>query len=438
MYVLGVISPAYCCGAQVLILFSMFFFAKPRQAVLLFIFIRPTLDCLKTYTDIKLQMTSSVNLAGIMGMLIVAWGIVYFLSHRINPFHSPCSLRFAAFLAASFFAVFPSPLRTEGFFDWTRLITIFMLYLLVYHLMTTKQHIRQLVIVVCCSAVVPLLAGFHQAWAHSGLIDITEYEYMSGYHRIFGTFTHPAMYSFYLTVLLPVGIVLFLESKTRFEKTALGIFSVALGISLLLTLTRSAWIGLFCALFIIGTLRYRRLLFILVIIIVAAAYIMPQASQRFVDLLDPYAQQTSSFTWRVRLWTSALGVFMEGPLLLGHGLGSFGSFAERVLGYYAEAHNDYIRVVWETGLLGFILYMCLLFGLVTKAFFTYRTLSVPHYKGVALGFFALCIAYLVISMSDNLLRGTVVQIYFWTFAAAVFNLRRIEHAAQEGSVPQTG
>ncbi|TAN59222.1 hypothetical protein EPN16_07755, partial [bacterium] len=245
------------------------------------------------------------------------------------------------------------------------------------------------------------------------------------FNRAFATFTHPNVYAFYLTMLLPMAILIFPQTKNRAKKIFLGALIAAMGASLVLTFTRGAWISFICAALALGFLRSKKTVMLILLVIIALALLMPSIALRFSDLSGTAYDGTDSLRWRLNLWRQTFEYFLSRPVL-GYGLGSFYALSSAASSEYAPAHNDYLRLALETGIAGLGAYLFLLYLLTRDALRIYKRLNPAYSRAIALGFFSLCVAYILIGMADNLMRSTVVQLYFWTFAAIMFNVGRME------------
>lgn len=422
----GMISPFYFIGCQLMTLFLMLFIIKPKIALTVFLLARPMLDYLKPYSDINLQISSSINLAAMATTLILLYGVIYILIYRVRIFRLPLAVPFCLFICTCFISIFISPSKIEGLFDWVRLASLFIFYILILITFTSLKDIQRLIYIIFLSAVVPLLVGFYQIATRTGLTEVTGYFITISFHRIYSTFTHPNIYAFYLVTLLPMSILLFLESKNSLKKICLGMFILALGYSLIFTFTRSAWISFMCAIFTFGILQHKKPLVILLLVILVLTLLVPEIFRRFADLSGSTYDGMDSFRWRLQLWKQMFEFFLKNPIL-GHGLGSFYQLSYATQSEYAAAHNDYLRLAIEIGALGLGIYLFLLFSITRSAFSIYKRLRIAVFKAIALGFLSICVAYIVIGLADNLVRSTVVQLYFWTFAAILFNVARIEN-----------
>ncbi len=411
VFSVGIISPLYFAGSQAVLLFGMFFLRKPKITLMAFLFARPLLDYFRFYSNIAFQMENSINLAAVVTLVMVFCGIFYILIHKVRFLSFPLVVPFSVFLLICLFSIAISPFKIVD--------------ILIFDLFKTEKDLRRLITVILISAIIPILVGFYQTFMHSGLVMYGGYNERVVFNRIFSTFSHPNMYAFYLIMILPFSVALCLESASKSRKFALFIFNLALGISLILTFARGAWIGVMAVFFVLGLFKYRKTFILFLVAVVILTLLVPALSERFSELSDPHLEGGSSIIWRIQLWEQSLGHSFKKPIL-GHGLGGFYSIAYSNQGYYIAAHNDYLRVILETGVFGLGAYLFLLFSLIKGTLRIYKRLVSPYFKLIALSFLSACAAYLLISIGDNLIRSTTVQIFFWALAAVVFNLISIE------------
>lgn len=421
LYLLGYISVKSVIGAQGLILYSMVFLTCPKIGILIFLFIRPLLDY-GTSSSLAAMLThNGLNPAGMMTIIVLALGLIYMLMHQLSFTRAPLAKHFLIFLLVCLVSVALSEKGNHGVSDWIRLVAAFVFYNLIWNLFKTKKDLTGLLGVIAGSAIIPVLVGFYQKVTHSGVTTLVDYELQTGFHRIMGTFNHPNAYAFYLVILLPFIIIKFLESFSSGEKITWGFLSLGLSIGLMMTMTRGAWLGAACSLCIMGVFRYRKFLTLAIVLITVIVLLTPELQDRFSNEIDPYVSYSGSLLWRISLWKNSLPFIALKPLL-GIGFGNYANISTQILGTPFGAHNDYLRIVIETGFIGLLVFLWFLFSVTKKAFMMYQDLNQPYAKGMALAFLALCISYMLISITDNLLRLTVVQIYFWALAAMTFNL----------------
>jgi O-antigen ligase len=129
----------------------------------------------------------------------------------------------------------------------------------------------------------------------------------------------------------------------------------------------------------------------------------------------------TSTSARVRDWKKAFLAWGRHPVL-GHG----------VTGYnFVDA--QYPRVLTETGIVGFIAFVYLLFSIFRLAFHNARNLKAPHSKGLSIGFLAGFIGLLVHALGANTFIIVRIMEPFWFFVGimAVLPMLERQQAASE-------
>jgi O-antigen ligase len=138
---------------------------------------------------------------------------------------------------------------------------------------------------------------------------------------------------------------------------------------------------------------------------------------------EPY----TSGLWRIELWQDMSNVFWKRPWF-GHGLGSFEEEALKQRGFYAgslEAHNDYLRIAVELGIIGLASYILLILVVLKNIIKIYRKTDDKNLKIFYLSFLCLFVSLFLVSFVENILRNTIVQWCLWTWAGCVFSLSEL-------------
>lgn len=187
------------------------------------------------------------------------------------------------------------------------------------------------------------------------------------YDRIYSTFAHPNQFAFYLAVII-FALLLIVQKRilTRISLIYCGIITVAI----LLTYSRAVWlcIGVCVAGIMISS---RRLWFPAIIGCLCLVFLLsPIIRTGMKDTIDPNLGQRNSVDMRLEITKSLLTQAFAKKPFLGFGLGTSEQLVKKYTKYQElPPHNDYIRVLVETGALGclvFILYLVFLFVLPLK------------------------------------------------------------------------
>ena len=161
---------------------------------------------------------------------------------------------------------------------------------------------------------------------------------------------------------------------------------------------------------------------------------VPQVRSRLDDLSAGKGvrktEQLNSMVWRWRLWESSMDSIKRRPIL-GYGLGSFeglsANFFDLEKGKGAPAHNIYVELLFETGLVGLIAHLAIYF-VVLKLFFLRIWNKVKERSVEATMMFAYVIGYAVVGVSDNTLYYLAFNWYFWFFVGLILQSISLEEA----------
>lgn len=226
--------------------------------------------------------------------------------------------------------------------------------------------------------------------------------------RIESTFTHPNIFAFYLLTVgaaIAYRIASPIFPDTLVRRVALLSYAGLLGIFLLATQTRSAWLAATILLFAYAIFVQRQAL----LIFIAFPFIVffsPAIQERLLNTFTPAEYigngvVLNSYDWRLQLWRDALRSINEKPF---SGHGGLGTFFEQSSSFFsldplgAAAHNVYIQLAFEVGIIGAILYFAVFAQKAWTLASQFRTDRATCVVGTSL-----CLTYLVLSYSDNMM-----------------------------------
>ena len=125
-------------------------------------------------------------------------------------------------------------------------------------------------------------------------------------------------------------------------------------------------------------------------------------------------------TGRAHFWSVALDIIADHPII-GAGLGSFGLAythydSRNGLLRLEQAHNDYLQILSDAGIIGGLLGLFFIIVLFRRGFLRANSSDIFR-NGVAIGALAGCFAVLVHSFYDFTLHTTSNALLFLVFAA---------------------
>jgi putative inorganic carbon (HCO3(-)) transporter len=391
-----------------------------KVALLFLILLRINLDAFHQQMNLSLGFLRTLSLPSALGSLILLLGFFHVMARRIPFWRYPLVKPFGIFLLACGVSLPLSGNLTQGVAEISELASFLMLFILVVDVTRSEKDVRTMVKFLVFSSLVPLTVGLVQIYSNFSLSAFT----FEPSFRVYATLTHPNAYAFYLVMIAVLALSVYLQERVETNKLLLRLLLPLLVFSLLFTYTRGAWIGLLMAVALVGILQKRRLLVFIPLAVYSTVLIFPVIFHRFESVLNPELFKYDSLAWRLRLWGASFPHFLSHPVL-GNGLGSFRLIAYQVDDWFAAAHNDYLRMLVETGLVGFVGYLILLVGVLRLSWRAYHRAVVRLHRQVCMGFFCFMVAYLAMSVADNLFNHGGIQWYLWAWAGVVTAVYRL-------------
>ena len=419
--------------------FVLLAFVDTRVAVLALLLVRATLDVTSTVPLLSASGSSSVNANALTSLLVIALGSAHIALNGVHLRTVPLFTPFALFIVITFLGLAWAPDKNLAGQDWLRTLGTLILYVLIVDLMRTSADRRWVVRVILLSSVVPLIVGMYQLLTNSGNHDTP------GFNRIYGTLAHPSPYAFYIVQLLPLAIVFLMHTRNRIGRLGLfGMIPIML-FTIYATQTRGAWVGVLVMVMVVMWLRARWTLIFIPLILGASFFALPSVRQRVSGINSgECVSETdcqSSVLWRQKQWQAALR--SASPIKIAT-IGAGVDSVDVTLGQFT--HNEYVRLLVETGVLGLLASIVLykqLFDITVKG---YREAKEPYQRDLMLAFLVVLVSRFVMSASDNILVLVVLEWYFWAFAAIIVvesgaydrsRLARLDDEATRGVIPVT-
>jgi len=408
--------PYYFLGFIFAVFLVYSIFTTPKITLFTLVIIRMVLDYPSENLYFNLTKTLSISFSQAIGMIIFLVGLAYIIKNFSSLKKLPLKIPIGAYFVFSAFTVIYSIDTFSTFKELLRLFDLAFLFFLSFSIIKSRPEFNSLLKIIFLSSLIPVLAGIYQYISNIGYTDSA-----FATPRIFGTLSHPNSLSLFLfAVIALLFLYYFLNKKDNFSRYAIPFLIPAYLAVLAITYTRIAWIAVFIFLFILGAVKFKKLLIPLVMLIIAAYLLFPTVQDRMADITSP--SPDSSLLWREILWKDVvIETFANHKQLFGYGANTFEIAAENKRGIKfgsLAAHNDFIRAFVEGGYVGLLIFIFYTGYILTYFLFKYRHSREADKKIVFLTLFALFFAMLVSGLSDNVIRNTPLQWIFWITAGA--------------------
>jgi O-antigen ligase len=385
----------------------------------------------------------------LVGLVLAAWLARMVTAREGKIIYPPLVLPQLIFLGAILLSLTGALSLKYSFKEILKWLEVLGIYLFVANAIEREQA-RVVVLLMLLAGIGQAFLGFYQFF---GRVGPQAFVVLGRFMRAYGTFEQPNPYGGYLGLVLPLaygvllgtrtlgirkfGIRKFVDSWIRHEFTSLRIPNpestnlpvavlglATMGAALLMSWSRGAWLG-FAAAFILMNLAYSRrgaalfaLLCLLVasVLLLASIQVLPQSIiQRITDFL-PYLRvfdargvkvgpANYAVVERMAHWQAAWGMFSDRPWL-GVGIGNY----EPVYPAYAlqgwpeplgHAHNYYLNIAAEAGLIGLGAYLVLWGAAFWQAWKVVRAAQ-GYWRGMAAGILGVLTHLSVHNFFDNL------------------------------------
>lgn len=395
---------------------TVLLFQEPFLLLSVLIVIRMSLDYTASFYVVSLG-DFSLSLSQLFGIGVALLGMFLVLRHRASLFNFPLLFPFALLLIWGLFTIFYSIAPTTSLQELIRIFDLFSVAYFAFLAVKKTQDIKRLFVVFFLSSLFPLLFGLGQFILHIGLIDPNVET-----PRIFGTFSHPNVFSLYLFVIaVYVFSYFFFLAQSHKEKQLSFLLLCVVGITLLLTFSRVAWIALFLFFFALGIFQYRLALIPLIFVPMLLFSISDAFQSRMMSSFA--SNPDSSLLWRKNLWKDVTTQsFADQRQFVGTGLDTFPLVSESLRGIKLgsnEAHNDFVKFFIDGGFVGLTVLFLFLASIALIIAQHARHTPDPILKNLLWFLFLLFVILEISALTDNVFKNTPVQWLFFALLGAV-------------------
>ncbi len=414
-------SPLFALLPGAAVVALVLLYRAPLVLLSSLIIVRMSLDYSAQYVSVTL-FDITLSLSQLVGAGIACLGACLIVWKRRALSNFPLLLPFLIVFSWGLFTLTYSIDPRATLTELIRVFDLFAIGALAYVSVTRYRDFRTLLHAIFLSSILPILFGFYQFAGGIGLQD----ENVS-IPRIFGTFSHPNVYSLFLFATIALAtLYAIIYAKTREAKLLIASYLVLLVTTLILTYARIAWIALFVFLGLLALWRARFLLAPLILFPLILIAFSATVQDRVLEAINPTPD--SSITWRQNLWHDMrLKTRLEDRQWLGSGMDTFRVSSEALRGTRFgsnDPHNDFVKFYVEGGYLGILVLLATLgcfIGLIVRI---YRETPSHSLRTLATLTGFVIATLLLASLSDNVWKNTPVQWLLWALLGGLLAIER--------------
>jgi putative inorganic carbon (HCO3(-)) transporter len=296
-----------------------------------------------------------------------------------------------------------------------------------------RKHILRIFLSIVCGALLVSVDALWQIASGRDFIRGNELKLAIGLIRPTASFPNPNILGIYLTAITPLilGLTLFYYKGKR--KIALLFVSALACSGVFLTLSRGAGLGLFLGTLFLSLTRKNRLITLVLIgILLIYPFIMPRNIKDWARKVNYNPAVFMLNPDRISIYRNALNMIRYHPLF---GVG-VNTFCRNYLTYklpepsgaetadHMYAHNNFLHMAADIGLLGLAAFIWFLFNLFQQAIRVYRGAKDEYYRIVSLSLVACLIAFLINGLTETSLYYSRVAMIFWYLVGFSLSLNK--------------
>ncbi|MDF2882519.1 MAG: O-antigen polymerase [Clostridiaceae bacterium] len=305
------------------------------------------------------------------------------------------------------------------FSSYVRIWIYFLLMMFVLSVSFKKSMVMDVVNSIIISSFIP------------NIIAVIQFKYniftiinsLEGQRRLGSTFSHPNFYAYYIVIVIICLLYKKNSMTKKIYKTYLYIYIALNALLLIVTYARTPMIVLIVIILssvinysfskhnylTVVTISFSMVIFSVIIYLILNSNV-------FLTSRFNISENGSSFTWRLGMWSSAMSYWSKSIIYIIFGCGWVTSkeFVKGAAYQGLNMHNEFLRLIFDTGVFGFIYYFTFFIELIVKI----KKSNISKIKKVLLR--NLTILLVIACADDNILIAPENCIYLIVLFAAVY------------------
>jgi O-antigen ligase len=307
-------------------------------------------------------------------------------------------------------AIYPG----QAFYYSKRLLLIANLYFIIVAVDSPRKVLVLLLALIGSTAILSLVEIAYYYAAHESRLFMFQHYMTTGGIKM-------------IVALLCIPLLIHPDTPRKVRAWTAALFLPTL-VALVLTNTRSAWLGFIAGAVLIALTKQKKLIVLLALFIVAFFLFAPQKNiERARSIVDP---THPSNTGRLTMWATGWKIFLDHPVL---GVGD-----SDLLAIYSQyrtpeenepaghLHNNYLMILVTLGIGGFVIVMGLFGKIIAVLYKAQRQLSKEWLLGsAALASFALFCGFLVNGFFEWNFGSHQIMVLVWSSIGLTFAVLRL-------------
>ena len=396
---------------------------------------------------------------------LMFWGLKMVSREEFKFTSTPLSFPLLSFITICTLSL----IWSNNFFVSLKELPLFLAGPLLYFVITNNIYAeRQISRILNILLLIGGLFGIYGILQYRG-IDFSFWIRNIGRQQVFGLFGNVNFFAEYLIIPLPIAVSLFFASQNRFKKILLLIAILAMGTSLIVTFTRSSYLGFGISLIFMATLfitlqdksfvKENKKLFIIIlaaIIIITLLFVIPNPLNKSGTVIYKIKSRISisqlnqsfSISSRISNWKFTTLMIKDNPIL-GSGIGTYKYNSLRYQARFLEqgqnrsiypyvfatkTHNEYLQLWAELGIVGLGIFIWLIISYFYYGLRFIKRVKNRYKQGIIIGLMGAVVAVLFDGIFGFPLHLPATIVLFWLALALTIVTINSEIGVEENKI----
>lgn len=322
-----------------------------------------------------------------------------------------------------------------------KLLKYLMIFIVCSEQIKDKKHIMRIIFSVGCGLSLVAIDSIWQLKFGRDFIRGNVLQQAIGLIRPTAAFPNPNVMGVYLSALTPLILgltILYFKGKKKILMFIIGFLAV---MGAYLTLSRGTGLGLYLSVLFLSIIRKKKTLFFtLIAAILIFPFVMPRNISDWAKEVKYNPLVFMCNYERISIYKNAINMIKQHPFI---GVG-VNTFTKNYLKYklpepeYAKtsdaiyAHNNFLHMAGEIGLLGLAAFFWFLFNLFRINIVVYNKLKDEYLKVICLSLMASLISFLINGLTETSLYYSRVAMVFWFLIGFSLALEKFIYADKSG------
>jgi len=361
-------------------------------------------------------------------LIILAWLAKKIFQKDLSIPYTPITVLLTFFVLANIISMYNTSFGYVSIRGLTKIVQYLLLFYIVVDYMDKARFFEKIIylVLIVCTAIA--IDGVVQYFIGFDLIRLRQMGVVAGKNRMTASFEHANNFGAYLTLVIPIFMSIAIFGKLKRKLKIISFVAIGLLFTCLaLTYSRGAWIGTFFGLIFLAVVNRKRLVPAILVLFLVSLFFIPSSFQNRAK--DIFALNNSSNQERMMIWHGAIKMIEAHPVI-GHGVNTFCvnypnySMPQSNGKWYA--HNCYLQMAGEIGLLGLFIFLLMMLVLFTNRLMALKRLGNGNKQVMLTGILSGLFGFLAHSFVDTNIYSLPLAIAFWFFCGLAIGTSKLE------------